>query len=40
MTRSACSQLHTERGIDTRLAAHTLAVARVAEAQPIRGLYP
>jgi glutamate dehydrogenase (NAD(P)+) len=32
--------LHTERGIDHRLAAHTIAVARVAEAQRLRGLYP
>ena len=32
--------LHTERGIDLRLAAHTIAVARVAEAQKLRGLYP
>jgi glutamate dehydrogenase (NAD(P)+) len=32
--------LHIERGIDPRLAAHTIAVARVAEAQRLRGLYP
>jgi glutamate dehydrogenase (NAD(P)+) len=32
--------LHTERGIDPRLAAHTIAVARVAEAHKLRGLYP
>jgi glutamate dehydrogenase (NAD(P)+) len=32
--------LHHERGIDLRLAAHTIAVARVAEAQKVRGLYP
>ena len=32
--------LHTERGIDPRLAAHTIAVARVADAQKLRGLYP
>jgi glutamate dehydrogenase/leucine dehydrogenase len=32
--------LHTERGIDLRLAAHTIAVARVAEAQKLRGIYP
>jgi glutamate dehydrogenase (NAD(P)+) len=32
--------LHTERGIDPRLAAHTIAVARVAEAQKLRGIYP
>jgi glutamate dehydrogenase (NAD(P)+) len=32
--------LHTDRGIDLRLAAHTIAVARVAEAQKLRGLYP
>jgi glutamate dehydrogenase (NAD(P)+) len=32
--------LHSERGIDPRLAAHTIAVARVAEAQRLRGLYP
>jgi glutamate dehydrogenase (NAD(P)+) len=32
--------LHVERGIDHRLAAHTIAVARVAEAQRLRGLYP
>jgi len=32
--------LHTDRGIDSRLAAHTIAVARVAEAQQLRGLYP
>jgi len=32
--------LHAERGIDLRLAAHTIAVARVAEAQKLRGLYP
>jgi glutamate dehydrogenase (NAD(P)+) len=32
--------LHSEQGIDLRLAAHTLAVARVAEAQKLRGLYP
>ncbi len=32
--------LHTDRGIDSRLAAHTIAVARVAEAQKLRGLYP
>ena len=32
--------LHTERGIDLRLAAHTIAVARVADAQKLRGLYP
>ena len=32
--------LHIERGIDLRLAAHTIAVARVAEAQKLRGLYP
>lgn len=32
--------LHTERGFDTRLVAHTLAVARVAETQRLRGLYP
>jgi glutamate dehydrogenase (NAD(P)+) len=32
--------LHTERNIDPRLAAHTIAVARVAEAQKLRGLYP
>lgn len=32
--------LHTERNIDPRLAAHTIAVARVAEALKLRGLYP
>jgi glutamate dehydrogenase (NAD(P)+) len=32
--------LHVERGIDLRLAAHTIAVGRVAEAQKLRGLYP
>jgi glutamate dehydrogenase (NAD(P)+) len=32
--------LHAERNIDTRLAAHTIAVARVAEAQRLRGPYP
>jgi glutamate dehydrogenase (NAD(P)+) len=32
--------LHTERNIDPRLAAHTIAVARVAEAQKLRGIYP
>jgi glutamate dehydrogenase (NAD(P)+) len=32
--------LHTERGIDPRLAAHTIAVARVAQAHKLRGLYP
>jgi glutamate dehydrogenase (NAD(P)+) len=32
--------LHTERGIDPRLAAHTIAVSRVAEAHKLRGLYP
>jgi glutamate dehydrogenase (NAD(P)+) len=32
--------LHVERNIDLRLAAHTVAVARVAEAQKLRGLYP
>jgi glutamate dehydrogenase (NAD(P)+) len=32
--------LHIERGIDPRLAAHTIAVARVAEAQKLRGIYP
>ena len=32
--------LHAERGIDLRLAAHTIAVGRVAEAQRLRGLYP
>jgi glutamate dehydrogenase (NAD(P)+) len=32
--------LHVERGIDPRLAAHTIAVSRVAEAQKLRGLYP
>jgi glutamate dehydrogenase (NAD(P)+) len=32
--------LHNERGIGPRLAAHTIAVARVAEAQRLRGLYP
>ena len=32
--------LHTERGIDPRLAAHTIAVGRVAEAQRLRGIYP
>jgi glutamate dehydrogenase (NAD(P)+) len=32
--------LHAERGIDLRLAAHTIAVARVAEAQKLRGRYP
>jgi glutamate dehydrogenase (NAD(P)+) len=33
-------ELHTERNIDPRLAAHTIAVARVAEAHQLRGLYP
>lgn len=32
--------LHTERSIDPRLAAHTIAVGRVAEALRLRGLYP
>jgi glutamate dehydrogenase (NAD(P)+) len=32
--------LHVERDIDLRLAAHTVAVSRVAEAQKLRGLYP
>ena len=32
--------LHRERGIDPRLAAHTIAVARVAEAHKLRGRYP
>jgi glutamate dehydrogenase (NAD(P)+) len=32
--------LYTERGIDPRLAAHTIAVSRVAEAHKLRGLYP
>jgi glutamate dehydrogenase (NAD(P)+) len=32
--------LHTERNIDPRLAAHTIAVGRVAEAHRLRGLYP
>jgi glutamate dehydrogenase (NAD(P)+) len=32
--------LHTERGIDPRLAAHTIAVGRVVAAQRLRGIYP
>jgi glutamate dehydrogenase (NAD(P)+) len=32
--------LHAARDIDLRLAAHTIAVTRVAEAQKLRGLYP
>jgi glutamate dehydrogenase (NAD(P)+) len=32
--------LHAERNIDPRLAAHTIAVARVADAHKLRGLYP
>jgi glutamate dehydrogenase (NAD(P)+) len=32
--------LHAQRGVDLRLAAHTIAVGRVAEAQKLRGLYP
>jgi glutamate dehydrogenase (NAD(P)+) len=32
--------LHAERGIDPRLAAHTIAVTRVANAHKLRGLYP
>jgi glutamate dehydrogenase (NAD(P)+) len=32
--------LHADRNIDPRLAAHTIAVGRVAEAHRLRGLYP
>ena len=32
--------LRREQGIDARLAAHAIAVGRVAEAQQIRGQYP
>jgi len=34
------AELRTREGIDARLAAHVIAVARVAEALQIRGRYP
>jgi glutamate dehydrogenase (NAD(P)+) len=34
------ARMGVDQGIDARLAAHAIAVARVAEAQRVRGLYP
>jgi len=36
----AVSAMRSEQGVDARLAAHAIAVGRVAEAQRIRGIYP